>query len=135
MVAGVADDGVAGAEQGADRAGVGEVAGGEDERVLRAHEVGQLALELQVERQRPVQEARARHAGAEALEGVPRGGLHAVVACEPQVVVRPEHDALVALHVDHGPGWALEHPEVGHQVVVASRLELFQPLVVACLLE
>ena len=46
VVARVADDGVARAEQGADRAGVGQVARGEDERVLGAHEVGELALEL-----------------------------------------------------------------------------------------
>ena len=41
----------------------------------------------------------------------------------------------LALHLDHRAGRSLEHPEVGHQIVVASSLELLQPLVVACLLE
>ena len=48
-----------GRQQRADRAGVGQVAGREDERVLGAHPVGELALELEVERHRAVQEARA----------------------------------------------------------------------------
>jgi hypothetical protein len=124
VVARVADHGVAGAEQRADRPGVRQVAGGEDERVLGAHELGQVALELEVERERAVQEARAGEAGAEALEGVAGGLLDALVAGEPEVVVRAEHDPLVALHVNHRPGRALEHPEVGHEVVVASSLEL-----------
>ena len=34
-----------------------------------------------------------------------------------------------------GPGGALEHPEVGHEVVLASRLQLLQPLVAAGLFE
>jgi hypothetical protein len=99
------------------------------------HPVGELALELEVKRERPVEEARARQAGAEALERVPRGVLHARVAGEPEVVVRAEHDALVALHLDHRAGRSLEHPEVGHEVMVASSLELLQPLVLASLLE
>ena len=63
------------------------------------------------------------------------GGLHARVASQSEVVVRAEHDVLVALHLDHRTGGALEHPEVGHQVVVASSLQLLQPLVAASLLE
>ena len=40
-----------------------------------------------------------------------------------------------ALHLDHRAGRALEHPEVGHQVVLARRPELLEPLVAAGLLE
>jgi hypothetical protein len=135
VVAGVADDGVAGAEQRSDRAGVGQVAGGEDERVLGAHEVGELVLELEVERERSVEEARPGEPGAKFLQRFARGGLHARVAREPEVVVRPQHDAPVSLHLDHRSRGALEHPEVRHQIVVAGSLELLEPLVAACLLE
>ena len=74
-------------------------------------------------------------AGAEPLERVARGVLHALVARQPEVVVRPEHDALGALHLDDRARRALEHAEVGHQVVIARSLKLLEPLVVACLVE
>ena len=64
VVAGVADHGVAGDRAGCRAADVRLVAGREDERVLGAHPLGQLALELEVHRQRAVQEARAGQAGA-----------------------------------------------------------------------
>ena len=64
MVAGVDDDGVAGPEQRAERADVRLVAGGEDDRVLGAHPLGELALELEVQRRRAVEQARAGQPGA-----------------------------------------------------------------------
>ena len=64
VVAGVADDGVARAEDRAEHAEVRLVAGGEDDRVLGAHPLGDLALELEVQRDRPVEQARAGQAGA-----------------------------------------------------------------------
>ena len=48
VVAGVADHGVTGAEDGSDAAEVRLVAGGEDDRVLGFHPLGELALELDV---------------------------------------------------------------------------------------
>ena len=50
VVAGVGDHGVAGGEDRPERPQVGLVAGGEDDRLLRAHPLGELALELEVER-------------------------------------------------------------------------------------
>ena len=135
MVARVADHRVARIEQRAYGTGVGEVARGVHEHVLAAHPVRQLALELQVDVERPVEEARAGDTGPVLLEGGPRGVLHALVAGQPEVVVGAEHDAPAALHVDHRSGRSLEHPEIRHQVVVASGLELFDSLVAACLFE
>ena len=61
-----------GREDRAERADVGLVAGGEDERVLGAHPLRDLALELEVQVDRAVEQARAGQAGAVALERVAR---------------------------------------------------------------
>ncbi len=57
MVAGVDDHGVARAEDRAERPEVRLVPGGEDERVLGAHPIRELALELEMKRGRAVQAA------------------------------------------------------------------------------
>ena len=62
----------AGPEQRAERADVGLVAGGEDDRLLGAHPLRELALELEVQRRRAVEQARAGQARAVALERVAR---------------------------------------------------------------
>ena len=72
---------------GADGARVGEVAGGEDERVLGAHPVRQLALELEVQRRGAVHEARPGQAGAVVVERRAGRRLDARVAGQPEVVV------------------------------------------------
>jgi len=59
VVARVGDDGVAGAEDRPQGADVGLVAGGEDDRVLGALPVGDLLLELEVQRRGAVEQARA----------------------------------------------------------------------------
>ena len=67
VVARVDDHRVAGAEQRAERADVGLVAGGEHDRVLGVHPLGELALELQVQGRGAVEQARAGQAGAVAV--------------------------------------------------------------------
>ncbi len=67
VVAGVGDHRVAGTEDRAERPDVGLVAGREHDRVLRAHPLGDLALEVEVQGDRAVQQARAGQAGAVAL--------------------------------------------------------------------
>ena len=64
VVAGVGDDGVARRQQRAERREVRLRAGREDERLLGAHPVGDLLLELEVQRDRAVEQARAGQAGA-----------------------------------------------------------------------
>ena len=63
-----------------ERAEVRLVAGGEDDRVLGAQPLGELALELDVQVDRAVQEARAGEAGAVAVERVARALLDPLVA-------------------------------------------------------
>jgi hypothetical protein len=135
VVAGVADDGVAGGEEGGDAAHVGEVAGGEDEGVLGAHPLRELALELEVEGDRAVQEARAGEAGAVLLEGAAGRLHHPRVLGQAEVVVRAEHQALAALHPHHRAGGALERPVVGEEVLLARQPQLLEALVRAGLLE
>ena len=72
VVARVGDHGVAGAEQRAERADVGLVARREDDRLLGAHPLRQLGLELEVQVDRAVEQPRAGEPGAVALERVAR---------------------------------------------------------------
>ncbi len=55
----VAEHGVALLDQGRDKAQVGRVTGGEDERLLHSHPVGQQLLQLGVEGQGAVEQAAA----------------------------------------------------------------------------
>ena len=57
--------------------------------------------------------------------------LDALVAGQAQVVVGAEHDPALALHLDHGQGWALEHVEVGQCAQLASDPKSFEILVLA----
>jgi hypothetical protein len=92
-------------------------------------------LELDVERDRAVQEARAGQRGPVLLERVARGLLDPLVTREAQVVVRAELDPLLALHRHDRPGVPLEQAEVGHQVLLAGRPELLEAVVRTGLLE
>ena len=135
VVAGVADHGVARLEDRADAPDVGLVAGRVDDRVLLAHPLRQLALELEVQWSGPVQQARSGDAGAERLEGVAGPLLDPLVAGQAQVVVGAEHDRLAPLHLDHRPRRRGQQPKVGEQVVLLRRFELLEPIVAASLLE
>ena len=131
MVAGVGDDRVGGAEDRPQRADVGLVAGGEDDRVLGPLPVGDLLLELEVQRRRAVEQSRAGQARAVALERVARALDDALVAREPQVVVGAEHDARGPFHLDDRARRALDGAEVGDDVGLARGAQQGHPLVVA----
>ncbi len=135
MVGGVGDHRVARPQQRAQRADVRLVAGREDDRVLGAHPLGELALEVEVQVDRAVEQPRAGEAGAVALERVARALDHPRVAGQPEVVVGAEHDALGALHLDDRRGGRLEPAEVGQQVGLAGGAELLGALVPADLRE
>jgi hypothetical protein len=124
VVARVGDDRVARREDRPERADVRLVAGREDDRVLGAHPVGELALELEVQRRRAVEQARAGQPGAEAVEGGLRAGDDALVAGQPEVVVRAEHDPLGALHLHDRARGPLEDAEVGQDVGLAGGAQL-----------
>src|SRR4051794_6850038 len=108
------------------------MAGREDDRVLGAHPVGDLGLELEVQRRRAVEQARAGEAGAVALESVHGALLDALVGGQAQVVVGAEHHALGALHLDHRHGRRLDQAEVGEQVLLARGAKQLGAVVVAC---
>ena len=127
--------GVARPQQGAEGADVGLMAGGEDQRRLGLVPAGDLGLELEVQVERAVEEARAGQAGAVAVEGVARTRDDPLVLGQPEVVVAAEHDPLGALHDHDGPRRRLEGAEVGDDVGLAGRLEDGLALVVASLCE
>ena len=77
--------------------------------------VGELGLELEVQVDRAVQEARAGQPGAVAVDGVERRLLDPLVAGQAEVVVGAEHDPPGALHLDDRQRRALEHAEVGER--------------------
>ena len=120
MVARVDDHRVGGSEDRAQHAEVGLMAGGEHERVLGVHPLRDLPLEVEVQRDRPVQQARARQAGAVAVQGVLGTAHHALVAGEAEVVVGAEHDALRALHLDDRHRRRGQDVEVGQHVGLAG---------------
>ncbi len=107
------------------------MAGREDERLLGAHPLGDLALELEVQRDRPVEQARARQAGAVGRQRVPRALDDALVAGQAEVVVGAEHDPLGALHLDDRSGRALERAEVRQHVGLAGGAQLIGALMPA----
>jgi hypothetical protein len=104
VVARIGDHRVARGEDRAQRAHVRLMAGGEDERLLRAHPLRDLALELQVQARGAVEQPRARQARAVLLQRLARAGDHPRVVREPEVVVGAEHDPLGALHLDDRAG-------------------------------
>ena len=110
---------------------VGLVAGREDDRLLGPHPLRQLALEVQVQVERAVEQPRAGQPGAVAVEGVTGRLPDPRVGGEAEVVVGAEHDPLGALHLHHGPGRALQAAEVGQQIRLAGRAELLRALVPA----
>ncbi len=105
MVAGVDDHGVRGAKQRPERPEIGLVPRGEDERVLGAHPIRELALELEVQRSGAVQQPRTREARPVVAQRALGPRDHACVVGEAEVVVRAEHDPLGALHLDDPPRW------------------------------
>src|SRR5260221_659536 len=84
---------------------------------------------------RPVPNPRAGDAGPVGLEGVAGGPLDPAISSQPEVVVGAEHDRLPPLHLDHRAGLRGEQAEVGEEVVLLRRFELFEAIVVARLLE
>ncbi|GAC1524152.1 MAG: hypothetical protein NVS2B6_10530 [Thermoleophilaceae bacterium] len=135
VISRIADDGVGRRENRAEQSDVCLVAGREDERVVGLHPGGDLALELDVQGDRSVQESRARKRGPVALKRVRGGLLDPKVLGQAEIVVRAEHDALGPVHLHERPGLALEQAEIGEQIALARGLELVHALVVAGLVE
>ncbi len=84
MIAGVADHCVPGLQERREAADVGLIAGREDDRVVCAVPLGDLALELGVDVDRAVEQARAGQRRAVAIERIARPGDHPLVAGQPR---------------------------------------------------
>ena len=123
MVSGVDHDRVARRQDRAERADVRLVAGGEDERRFGLEPFGELALELDVEVGGAIEEPGSGQSGPIAVERVERGLLDAFVSGQPEVVVRPEHDPPLSLHLDDRQRRALEHVEIRERVELARELQ------------
>ena len=89
------------------------VAGGEDQRRLLADEGGELLLELLVQLHRAVDQARAGHARAEAIDGGLGRLAHLGVRGQAQVVVRAEHQHALAVDLRLRAVVEVERPEEG----------------------
>ncbi|GGQ79065.1 hypothetical protein GCM10010195_38520 [Kitasatospora griseola] len=96
MVEGVGDDRVALVQQGLEDAAVGVEAGGVEDRVLLAEEVGQSLFQFLVHVLGAADEADGRHAVAPAVQRLLGGVDHLGVVGEAQVVVGAEVEHLAA---------------------------------------
>ena len=96
----VDQDDVVDAAQAADDRQVGLVAGAENQGVPLAEPVGELALEILVQRQGAVGGSRTGGAGAVLQKGVARGRHHRRLERQAQVVVGAEHQRGLAVD-DH----------------------------------
>jgi hypothetical protein len=130
VVGGVDDHRVAAVEDRAQRAEVRLVPGREHECRLGIHPVGQLGLQLEMQTDRPVEEARPGEPGAVAVHGVDCALSHALVAGETEVVVGAEHDPRGALHLHDRKCRTFQLTEVGDDVQLAREFQLREPLVV-----
>jgi hypothetical protein len=122
-------------EHRAERADVGLVAGGEHDRVLGVHPLGELLLELQVQRGGAVEQPRAGQPGSVAVQSVLGALHHALVGGEPEVVVGREHDPRRALHLHDWHRGRLDRAEVRHQVGLARGAQQLLALMTADLRE
>ena len=108
VVEGVADDGVLFGEQGFEHAAVGVEAGGVEDGVLGAEELGDLLLELLMQVLAAADEADRGHTEATGIHALLGGGDKLRVVGQTQVVVGAEVEALLALHHDLGTLGALD---------------------------
>jgi hypothetical protein len=117
--------------QGAERAEVGLLAGREDDRVVGAHPVGELLLELEVQAGRAVEQARPGQAGPVAGQGVARALHDPLVGGQAEVVVGAEHDPRAALHLHDRQRRGGDLAEVREQAGLAGRAHQGDAVVVA----
>ena len=108
VVEGIGDDGILFGEEGLEDTAVGVEAGGVEDGVLGAEELGDLLLKLLVEVLAAADEADGSHAEAAGVHALLGGGDELGVVGEAEVVVGAEVEALLALHHDFGALGALD---------------------------
>ena len=90
MVQGIGDNRILGAEQGLEQAAVGVEAGGVENRVLGAEEIGNGLFQLLVQVLGAADKAYRGHAETAFVERLVRRGDHFLVVCQAEVVVGAE---------------------------------------------
>jgi hypothetical protein len=115
----VDQDHIVGAAEAADEREVCLVAGAEDEGVSLAEPVGELPLELFVQREGAVGRPGSGRAGAVVLERALAGGNDLGVEREPEIVVGAEHERWPPLDHDlAGTEHAIDHGQAGRRSAV-----------------
>jgi hypothetical protein len=122
----VGEDDLTAARQRRDHADVRQVARTEEQRRLRALEVGQALLQAPVHGHRARHQPRRPGADAPAHRGVGRRLAHAGVVREPQVVVRAQQQHGLAVEHDARALGAADH---AHAAIEPELLELLKALV------
>src|SRR5947207_2198169 len=84
-----------------------------------------------MQRDRPVEQARAGQARSEPVQRVLGAGKHPLVGRQPEVVVGAEHDPFGPLHLDHGHRGRAQQMEVRQDARLASGREHRPALVYA----
>ncbi len=121
----VGEDDLTAARQRGDRAGVGQVAGAEEQRGLRALELGQPSLQLRVDRHRAGDQARRARAGSQRQGGIGGRAPQPRVVGQSEVVVGAEQQHRPAVEHDLGALRPVDHTEAPAQ---PARLELVEAL-------
>ena len=127
VAGGIQKDGVVGLDQRGQQAHVGQVSGREHQGGLGAHPVGQLVLELAVQRQGAVHQAAAGTAGPVPLDGLDGRPLDPFVAGQSEVVVGSEHDDRPPVVLHHRTRLAGHLPVVGDQTETFGRPVVVEP--------
>ena len=119
----VGEDDLAAAGQGGDRAGVGEVAGAEEERRLVALEAGEPLLQLPVRLHVARDQPRGAGAGPPAQRRLGGGLAHLGAIGEAEVVVRAEEEDRAAVERDARPLRSLDQSQLPVEPPLAELLE------------
>ena len=128
MVQRVADYGVLGAEDGLEEAGIGVEAGGVEDRVLCAHELGDVLLESLVDVLGAADKSDGGHPKAMSTQTVGHGLLNLGAVREPKIVAGAENDGLALVGIDLGTLRGVDDLLTLEQAALANVLQLlFKP--------
>ena len=120
--AAVIDDGVRAGQQVRDDAHIGEIAADEDQRVVGAQEVGQLAFQLAMQLDLAGHDAAGGRRGAELVHRVLGGGGDGGVAVQAQVIVAGKADQALAVPADDAVADAVAGGEEGDGVTAGLQV-------------
>ncbi len=121
----VGEGGVSAAQQRAEDADVGLVAGVEDQRAFRGFELRDALFEAVEDVEVAAHQARGARARAELVEGLLRRLRHSRMARQAQVVVRGEVEVFARADADPALAARGDRPQLAQQALVAPRAQEF----------